>query len=72
MRVELAVTNERGKWEEQQKRTWWQQQDSLLATAHQEWSKAQEAVVKADMEKARREGEREARTTAQVRVGGSE
>ena len=66
MRVELAVTNERGKWEEHHKKAWRQQQDSLLATAHKEWSKAQEAVVRAEMEKSKKEWEREAQKATQV------
>ena len=58
MRVELAVTNERGKWEEQSRRAWQEQERSLLVTAHQEWSKAQENVLKAEVDRARREWER--------------
>ena len=66
MRVELAVANERGKWEEERKRVWQQQQQSLLATAHQEWSKAQESVLRAELERSRKEWERETENTKQV------
>ena len=54
MRVELAVTNERGKWEEQSRRAWQEQEQQLLSTAHQEWSRAQESVLKAEVDRARR------------------
>ena len=66
MKVELAVTNERGKWEEQSRRAWQEQEQSLLATAHQEWSKAQESILRAEVERARREWERETDKNAQV------
>ena len=66
MRVELAVTNERGKWEEQTRRAWQQREQGLLTTAHQEWSKAQEIVVKAELERSKREWEREMQKTKQV------
>lgn len=66
MRVELSVTNERGKWEEQNRRAWQQQQESLLTTAHQEWRKAQESIAKAEMEKARKEWEEETEKNTQV------
>lgn len=66
MRVELAVTNERGKWEEQSRRAWQEQEQSLLTTAHQEWSKAQESVMKAEVDRARREWERETDKNSQV------
>ena len=66
MRVELAVTNERGKWEEENKRVWQQQQDRLLTTAHQEWSKAQESITRAELERARKEWERETEKNTQV------
>ena len=68
MRMELAVTNERGKWEEQSRRAWQEQEQSLLTTAHQEWSRAQESVLKAEVERARREWERQAEKTNQVLV----
>ena len=68
MRVELAVTNERGKWEEQSRRAWQEQEQRLLATAHQEWSKAQESVLKAKMDRARREWERETDKNMQVMI----
>jgi hypothetical protein len=66
MRVELAVTNERGKWEELSRRAWQEQEQNLLATAHQEWSKAQESVLKAEVDRARREWERKTDKTTQV------
>ena len=68
MRVELAVTNEREKWEEQSRRAWQEQEQRLLATAHQEWSKAQESVLKAEVERTRREWERQADKTTQVHI----
>ena len=67
MRVELAVTNERGKWEEQSRRVWREQEQSLLTTAHQEWSKAQQSVMRAEVDRARREWERETDKTTPVR-----
>ena len=67
MRVELAVTNERGKWEEENQRLWQQRQDSLLATAHQEWSKAQESVLQAELERTKKDWEREIEKRKQVR-----
>ena len=66
MRVELAVTNERGMWEEQTRRAWQQREQGLLATAHQEWSKAQEIVFRAELEKSKREWEREMEKNKQV------
>lgn len=66
MRVELAVTNERGKWEEQSRRAWQEQEQQLLSTAHQEWSRAQESVLKAEVDRARREWERENDKNTQV------
>ena len=71
MRMELAVTNERGKWEEQSRRAWQEQEQSLLTTAHQEWSKAQESVMKAEVDRARREWERETDKNSQVMINHS-
>ena len=66
--LELVLASERGKWYEESRKTWQDQWRSLLATAHREWSRAQEAVTKAEVERARRQWEKKQGWVVQVRV----
>ena len=68
--LELALATERGKWYEENRRAWQKQQRSLLSTAHREWSRAQEAVTKAELERARRRWEEKQGNVVQVRLVG--
>lgn len=66
--LELVLASERGKWYEESRKTWQDQWRSLLSTAHREWSRAQEAVTKAEVERARRQWEKKQGRVVQVRV----
>ena len=66
--MEAVLASERGKWQEESRKTWQEQWRSLLSTAHREWSRAQEAVTKAEVERARRQWEKKQGRVAQVRV----
>ena len=66
--LELVLASERGKWYEESRKTCQDQWRSLLATAHREWSRAQEAVTKAEVERARRQWEKKQGRVVQVRV----
>ncbi len=65
--LELALASERGKLMEENKKALQRGQRSLLETAHREWTKAQEAVTSATVDRARREWEREERKRIEVR-----
>jgi len=64
--LELALASERGKWYEENRRAWQKQQQLLLSTAHREWSRAQEAVTKAEVERARKQWEEKQGSMVQV------
>ncbi len=68
MSLELALASERGKLMEESKRTLRKGQKSLLVTAHREWTKAQEVVTRAEVDRARRGWEREERGRTEVRI----
>ena len=55
--LELALADERGRLQEESQRSWQKGRRSLLATAHREWTAAQEAVTRAEVKRARREWE---------------
>ena len=66
VKVELAVTDERKKWEGQSRRAWQEHEQSVLSSAHQEWRKSQGILLKAEVDRARREWERETQKNTKV------
>ena len=66
MSLELALASERGKLLEESKKEWSKKQRTLLSSAHKEWSRAHEAVTRAEVERARKEWEEEQKNSFQV------
>ena len=55
--LELALADERGRLQEETRRSWHKGRQSLLAAAHREWTAAQEVVTRAEVKRAKREWE---------------
>jgi hypothetical protein len=55
-KLEEAVASERKKWLSEERRAWEGRRDGLLLTAHKQWSLAQEPLLRAEVEKAKKEG----------------